>query len=155
LSVGYLRGGEKEGINPYFVYGTFTILAGVGSHEEPAFGNGNEIGLASNRYGCGMDGQWSQRRMDSARTFAGHAAKVYQRGRRREKACPTKLFVGLDRLAAHQALPGQVKNAEETTRFRKIGAVVVRRSRCRSPEKDGSQQYPQLLRPNTARRCLE
>jgi hypothetical protein len=45
FSVGDLRGGEEESVDPDAVDGTFAILTGGGAHKKPAFGDGDEQGL--------------------------------------------------------------------------------------------------------------
>src|ERR1022692_1413713 len=49
FGVGDLGGGEEEGIGPDTVDGTFAILTGGGTHEEPGFGDGDETGLGEGR----------------------------------------------------------------------------------------------------------
>ena len=45
LTIGYLAGGEVEGVDPDAVQRAFVILACVRAHPEPAFGDGNESGF--------------------------------------------------------------------------------------------------------------
>lgn len=42
LTIGYLAGGEVECVDPDAVQRALVILACVGAHPEPAFGDGNE-----------------------------------------------------------------------------------------------------------------
>ena len=56
FGVGDLCGGEKEGVDPDAVDGTFAILTGRGAHEEPGCGDGDEVGLEVSGREVGVSG---------------------------------------------------------------------------------------------------
>jgi hypothetical protein len=58
FGVGNLSGGEEKSVDPDAVDGAFAILTGGGTHEEPGFGDGDQLRLDWRRGGLvvGMGG---------------------------------------------------------------------------------------------------